>query len=72
MANLYCVEMLVKGRKSDLDEWVGEEAVPVINAYYGIGCKTLQECFDTIPQLEHSDQMLLREIELEVEPFKKL
>ena len=55
-----------------LNEWVGEEAVPVINAYYGIGCKTLQECFDTIPQLEHSDQMLLREIELEVEPFKKL
>ena len=20
-------------------------------------CKALQECFDTIPQLEHSDQM---------------
>ena len=35
-------------------------------------CKTLQECFDTIPQLEHSDQMEYEEIELDVEPFKKL
>ena len=55
-----------------LYEWVGDEAVPVINTYYGTDCKTLQECFATTPQLEHSDQMLLREIELEVEPFKKL
>lgn len=55
-----------------LDEWVGEEAVPVINTYYGTDCKILQECFDTIPQLEHSDQMEYKEIKLDVEPFKKL
>lgn len=55
-----------------LDEWVGEEAVPVINTYYGTDCKTLKECFDNIPQLEHSDQMKYNEIELDVEPFKKL
>lgn len=35
-------------------------------------CKTLQECFATTPQLEHSDQMAYEEIELDVEPFKKL
>lgn len=55
-----------------LDEWVGEEAVPVINTYYGTDCKTLQECFNTIPQLEHSDEMVYDEIEFDVKPFKKL
>lgn len=42
-----------------LDEWVGEEAVPVINKYYGTHCKTLQEAFKTIPNLCYSDPMQL-------------
>lgn len=44
----------------ELPEWVSEEeALPVINEYYETDCKTLQEAFDTIPTLEHSDAMEL-------------
>lgn len=41
----------------ELDEWVGDEALPVINEYYHTDCKTMQEAFDTIENLNHSDQM---------------
>lgn len=44
-----------------LDEWVGEEAVPTINAYYGTNYKTLDECFKNINKLEHTDVMELCE-----------
>ena len=44
---------------TELSEWVGEEAVPVINRYYGTDCKTLQEAFDTIENLLHTEQMQL-------------
>lgn len=40
-----------------LGEWVGCEALPVINEYYGTDCKTMQEAFDTIENLHHSDRM---------------
>lgn len=41
----------------DLDEWVGDEALPVINKYYGTDCKTMQEAFDTIKGLCYSERM---------------
>lgn len=44
---------------TELDEWVGEEAVPVINAYYKTQCKTLQEAFDSIENLLHTERMEL-------------
>lgn len=34
-----------------LDEWVGEEAVPCINKYYGTNVKTVEEALDTIDSL---------------------
>ena len=42
---------------TELSEWVGEEALPVINRYYGTDCKTMEEAFRTIPKLLHSDRM---------------
>lgn len=62
-------ELVGKYRIEDKDEgvnpfsmlgyWVGEEAVPTINAYYHTNCKTLQDCFKNIPNLLHSEQMQL-------------
>lgn len=46
---------------TELSEWVGEEALPTINRYYGTDCKTLQEAFDTIEKLLHTEQMRLFE-----------
>jgi hypothetical protein len=34
-----------------LDDWVGEEAVPCINKYYGTDVKTVEEALDTIDGL---------------------
>lgn len=34
-----------------LDEWVGEEAVPYINKFYGTSVKTVEEAIDTIDGL---------------------
>ena len=48
---------------TELDEWVGDEALPVINRYYGTACKTMEEAFETIPKLLHSDKMELYEEE---------
>lgn len=42
-----------------LGEWVGEEAVPAINAHYGTSYKTLDECFKNIEKLRHSEVMEL-------------
>ena len=55
----------------ELDLWVGEEALPVINNFYHTDCKTLQEAFDTIPRLMHSDMMeLYEEDEADVEAVR--
>lgn len=43
----------------ELDEWVGDEALPVINKYYGTNCKTMAEAFETIENLNHSERMEL-------------
>lgn len=55
-----------------LSEWSGEEeALPVINEYYKTDCKTMQEAFDTIEGLCHSDPMALyREEESDVKAVK--
>lgn len=56
----------------DLPEWASEEeALPVINRYYKTDCKTLQEAFDTIEGLCHSERMeLYRENEANVQTVK--
>lgn len=41
----------------ELNEWVGDEALPVINKYYGTDCKTMQQAFNSIARLNHSERM---------------
>lgn len=56
----------------ELPEWSSaEEALPVINKYYGTNCKTMQEAFDTIGALCHSDPMSLYEEDEEEERLVK-
>ena len=41
----------------ELDEWVGDEALPVINRYYGTDCQSMEQAFESIERLCHSDRM---------------